>query len=134
MTADNVFFYQVDISSSTKVEEVARTIHEKHGDPTVLINNAGIGYGKAILNESISEIRKLFDVNVLAHFNLVKEFLPAMIERNHGHIVTVASMASFVTMNQNVSYSSSKAAALAFHEGLAQELKHKYNAPGVRTR
>jgi short-subunit dehydrogenase len=87
-----------------------------------------------LLNESISEIRKLFDVNVLAHFILVKEFLPAMIERNHGHIVTVASMASFVTMTQNVSYSSSKAAALAFHEGLAQELKHKYNAPGVRTR
>ncbi|KAL2862445.1 uncharacterized protein BJX67DRAFT_375243 [Aspergillus lucknowensis] len=113
-TADDVFFYQADISSSTKVEEIARTICEQHGNPTVLINNAGIGFGKTILNESNSEIQKIFDANVLAHFYLVKQFLPAMIEHNHGHIVTVASMASFVTMAQN-------------------ELKHKYNAPRVRT-
>jgi all-trans-retinol dehydrogenase (NAD+) len=47
--------------------------------------------------------------------------------------VTIASVASFVTVAQNVDYSCTKASALAFHEGLAQELKFRYGADKVRT-
>jgi all-trans-retinol dehydrogenase (NAD+) len=57
-----------------------------------------------------------------------------MVESDHGHVVSVASMASFVTVASVVDYGCSKAAALSFHEGLTQELKHRYNAPRVRTR
>ena len=64
----------------------------------------------------------------------MQEFLPDMVKRNHGHIVTVASMASFITGVGNTEYAASKAAALAFHEGLAQEIRHVYGARGVRTR
>ena len=56
-----------------------------------------------------------------------------MVERNHGHVVTIASMASFYVVAGIVEYACSKAAALAFHEGLTQEVKHRYNAPGIRT-
>ena len=56
-----------------------------------------------------------------------------MARRNHGHVVTVASMASFLVHAQNVDYTCTKASALAFHEGLAQELKSRYNADKVRT-
>lgn len=87
-----------------------------------------------VLDVSEEQIRKIFDVNIIAHFLLVKEFLPAMIERDHGHIITVASLASFVTGVRNVDYSCTKVGALAFHEGLAQELRHVYNARKVRTR
>jgi short-subunit dehydrogenase len=64
---------------------------------------------------------------------MVREFLPAMIKKNHGHVVTIASMASFLVLAGNVDYSCSKASALAFNEGLASELKARYNAPEVRT-
>ncbi|KAF5600597.1 short-chain dehydrogenase reductase [Fusarium pseudoanthophilum] len=77
-------------------------------------------------------VRRIFDVNVIANFLLVKEFLPAMIKRNHGHIINIASMASFVTGVRNVDYAASKVGVLALHEGLAQELKHSYKAPKVR--
>lgn len=89
---------------------------------------------KTMLAESEEEIRQVFDVNLIANFLLIKEFLPAMIKRNHGHIVTIASLASFITGVQNVDYSCSKVGALALHEGLAQELRHAYNAKKVRTR
>ncbi len=56
-----------------------------------------------------------------------------MVRINHGMIVTVASLASYVTLSQMVDYDASKAAALSFHEGLAAELKMRYNAPKVRT-
>ncbi|KFZ19908.1 hypothetical protein V501_00408 [Pseudogymnoascus sp. VKM F-4519 (FW-2642)] len=124
----NVYFYQVDITSSEKIRDVAEKIRKDHGDPTVLINNAGVGINKTILDETEAEMRLVFEVNTIAHFLLVKELIPAMIKRNHGHIVTVASMASFMIHAQNVDYACSKASALAFHEGLSQELKSRYNA------
>lgn len=56
-----------------------------------------------------------------------------MIEKNHGHVVTVASMASYVVPPQIVDYAAAKAGALAFHEGLGNELRSRYKADKVRT-
>jgi all-trans-retinol dehydrogenase (NAD+) len=132
--ASNAFFYEVDITSSASIEKVAQKIRSDYGDPTVLVNNAGIATLRTILEESEDQIHRVFKVNLISHFLLVKEFLPAMIKRNHGHIITIASMSSYVTVAQNVDYCCTKAGALAFHEGLAQELRYRYNARKVRTR
>jgi len=56
-----------------------------------------------------------------------------MIAANHGMIVTVASVAGYLSAPSMVDYASSKAAALSFHEGLAAELTARYNAPKIRT-
>jgi short-subunit dehydrogenase len=69
----------------------------------------------------------------MAHFWMVREFLPAMARKNHGHVVTISSMAAFVVHAQNVDYCCTKVSAQAFNEGLASELKHLYNAPDVKT-
>ncbi|CAG8981816.1 hypothetical protein HYALB_00013845 [Hymenoscyphus albidus] len=129
----NLSFFKADVSSLEDVKEAAAKIRKEIGEPTVLINNAGIGFGTTILGENEEMIRKTIDVNLVSHFWTVREFLPAMIKRKAGHIVTIASMASFVTIAQNVDYSCSKVAVLAFHEGLRQELDHRYNARLVRT-
>lgn len=76
---------------------MAEDIRSKVGHPTVLINNAGVVRGKSIIESSEKDIRFTFDVNALAHYWIVKEFLPSMIENNHGMIVTVASIAAWVT-------------------------------------
>ncbi|KAH6886778.1 short chain dehydrogenase/reductase [Thelonectria olida] len=130
---NNIYYYQLDVTSPKEIRRVAQSIRQDVGEPTVLINNAGVASLKTILDETDEEIRRTFDVNVIAHFFLIREFLPRMISQNHGHIITIASMASFVTLASNVDYSCSKAGALAFHEGLAQELKYKYNARNVQT-
>lgn len=130
----NVSFYRADITSSANIAEVAKAIRSDHGDPTVLINNAGVGHDGTILEEPEAKIRQTFEVNTISHFLMVKEFLPAMIRANHGHVVTIASMASFVGIGEMADYCGSKASALAFHESLRQELKAWYNAPAVRTR
>lgn len=56
-----------------------------------------------------------------------------MIAANHGTVVTMASLAAAVSTPHMVGYCSSKAAALAFHEGLAVELSTLYDAPAIRT-
>lgn len=128
-----VHFYKCDITSTEAIHGTAQHIREDIGSPTILINNAGVGTAKDLLEESDEEIERTFHVNSLAHFWIVREFLPEIVQHNHGHIITVASMASFMSIASNVSYSCTKAAALSFHEGLAQELRHRYQARKVRT-
>ncbi|WQF76443.1 Putative short-chain dehydrogenase/reductase SDR, NAD(P)-binding domain superfamily [Colletotrichum destructivum] len=129
----NAYFYKTDITSSTSVKEAADQIRQDHGEPTVLVNNAAVMPIASILDETEEQIRRVFDVNIVASFLLIKEFIPSMIRNNHGHVVNIASMASFVTGANNVDYACSKAGTLALHEGLTQELRHRYKAPKVRT-
>ena len=131
--APNTHFYRVDITNTGEISALAEEIRKDHGDPTVLVNNAGVSVCRPIFKETEEQLRNIFNVNTISHFLLTKEFVPAMAKANHGHVVTVASMGSYSVYADNVSYTCSKASALAFHEGLGQELKHRYNAPKVRT-
>lgn len=132
-SASNVHYYKCDITSPATIASVAAQIRKDVGEPTILINNAGVARGKTILDATEKDVRFTFDVNTLSHYFLAKEFIPSMVAKNHGMIVTVASYAAYIVVPDMVDYGSSKAAALSFHEGLTAELLTKYNAPKVRT-
>uniref|UniRef100_A0A3Q2LRC5 Estradiol 17-beta-dehydrogenase 11 n=2 Tax=Equus TaxID=9789 RepID=A0A3Q2LRC5_HORSE len=61
-----------------------------------------------------------------------KAFLPAMMNNNHGHIVTVASAAGHTVVPFLLAYCSSKFAAVGFHRGLTEELA-ALKRTGVKT-
>ncbi|KAL9090909.1 MAG: hypothetical protein Q9165_005117 [Trypethelium subeluteriae] len=122
-----------DITSPSAVSEVASEIRSKFGNPTILINNAGIGTSHTILSTEPEYLQRLFSINVFAHYNTLQAFLPSMISANKGHIITVASLSSFVPPVGLVHYASTKAAVMSLHEGLTSELRHLYNAPNVKT-
>jgi short-subunit dehydrogenase len=85
----------------------------------VLVLNAGITRGnKSILQTTEQDLKLTFEVNALSHYHLVQAFLPNMVAKNHGMVVSVASLAGYITAPELVSYSASKAAAMAFYEGL----------------
>ncbi|KAJ5045468.1 hypothetical protein NUH16_002285 [Penicillium rubens] len=130
---NSVRYYECDITSATDIADVASKIRSSFGRPSILINNAGICTGKTILKTTPAQTRRMFEVNTLAHYWLAQEFLPDMIEANHGMVVTVASLAGYTVTPNMVDYSATKAAAIAFHEGLAAELVTRYHAPKVRT-
>ncbi|KAJ5143168.1 uncharacterized protein N7515_001955 [Penicillium bovifimosum] len=129
----SVRYYQCDITSSENITEVAVKIRASFGNPTILINNAGICTGKTILKTTPAMTRRMFEVNTFAHYWLAQEFLPDMVKANHGMVVTVASQAGYTVTPNMVDYSATKAAAICFHEGLAAELVTRYAAPKVRT-
>lgn len=56
-------------------------------------------------------------MNVISNFYTVKAFLPDMVKNNKGHVVTVASLASYISVAGIVDYCATKAAVLSFHEG-----------------
>jgi all-trans-retinol dehydrogenase (NAD+) len=129
-----VTYFQCDVTSLDQVTETAYAIRTTMGgEPTILINNAGVACFNPLLDIPEQSLRKVLGVNLMALWFTTKQFLPAMIRENKGHIVTVASLASFVALPMSIEYSATKAGALAFHEGLTSEIKHLYKARGVKT-
>ncbi|KAI0960464.1 hypothetical protein AcW1_004970 [Taiwanofungus camphoratus] len=129
----NVNYYKCDVSRWEEVEAVSKKIIEEIGQPTILINNAGVVQGKLLVDLSPEDIQQTFAVNTLAHFWTLKAFLPGMIERKTGHIINVASVGGMVGMARMTDYNASKAALISLHESLRYELDHKYNTPSIRT-
>lgn len=115
--------YKVDISNKDEVYKSANLIRAEVGDVSLLFNNAGVVSGRALLDTPDHLIERSFNVNIIAHFWTTKAFLPAMLERDHGHIVTIASLAGHVGISKLVDYCSSKFAAVGFDEALRIELE-----------
>ncbi|KAG5886616.1 hypothetical protein JTB14_037392 [Gonioctena quinquepunctata] len=124
--------YKCDLADNDDVYRVAKKTQEEVGDVTILINNAGVVSGLLLLNTPDHLIKRTFDVNIIAHFWTAKAFLPKMIEKDRGHIITIASMAGHIGVPKLVDYCSSKFAAVGFDEALKIELETQ-GITGVKT-
>ncbi|CAI4212305.1 unnamed protein product [Parascedosporium putredinis] len=125
----SVEYYKCDLTDADSLHQAAEEIRANWGDPTVLCAIAGIVRAKGILELTKRDLDLTFGVNAIAVAMCYKEFVPAMVKNNHGHVVTMASLASYLPSCKMVDYAASKSAALALHEGLQTELRHVYKAP-----
>jgi len=123
--------YVCDVIDRTEVYEVATQVNAEVGAIDVLINNAGVVSGKRLLETPDEKIEQTFKVNTLALFWTAKAFLPSMVARNQGHIVTISSVGGLIGSSKMVDYSASKYAAVGFEDSLRPELAQ--TAPGVKT-
>merc|ERR1719209_1979075 len=119
---NRAFSYTVDMSSKDDIYRTAEKTKEDVGPVTILVNNAGIVSGTAVLDTPDNKIVKTFEVNILAHFWTIKAFLPDMIKHKLGHIVNVASLAGHSGTNKLVDYCSSKFAAVGMDEAFRVEM------------
>lgn len=124
--------FVVDVTKTDDIHKTAEQMRREVGDVDILVNNAGILYGGELLKLKEAHIRRTFEVNTLAHFWTVKEFMPAMLEKNSGHIVTIASMSAKSGTAYLVDYSSSKSAVFGFTDALREEIL-KLGKTGVKT-
>ncbi|XP_011692672.1 PREDICTED: short-chain dehydrogenase/reductase family 16C member 6-like isoform X3 [Wasmannia auropunctata] len=117
------YAYQCDVSKRENVFSVAERVKREVGDVTILVNNAGIMPCHAFLDHTVDEIRRIFDINVLAHFWMLQAFLPSMIEKNHGHVVALSSLAGIGGLPNLVPYCASKFAVRGLMESISEELR-----------
>ena len=108
-----IHYYKCDITKREDVMSLAEQIRKEHGDPSVLINNAGVGFSHSVLDVTEYGLNKTFEVNILSHYWTIQAFLPDMIKNKKGHIVATASMASFLTAQGMLPYAGTKAAVLS---------------------
>ena len=115
--------YQLDVTDRAAVAAVCARVLAERGGVDVLVNNAGIVTGKPLLECSDAAIERTFQVNTLALFWTTRAFLPGMIERGRGHVVTIASAAGLSGVSRLTDYCASKFAAVGFDESLRLEMR-----------
>ena len=99
------------------------------GPVDILFNCAGIVHGGTVLECTSEDWSRAFEVNVTAMFEMIRAFLPGMLERGHGSIINMSSVASSVTGVPNrFAYGASKAAVI----GLTKSIAVDFVARGIR--
>jgi len=129
----NIVFYKCDVSKWESVHAVAAEIVKDLGQPTILVNNAGVVQGKLVTELTEEDVNRTIGVNLTAHFWTLKAFLPGMIKRKSGHVITVSSAMGLVGAARMTDYNATKAALVNLNESLRYELDHVHHASSVRT-
>ncbi len=113
----------VDVADREQVTEAAEA-RLATGDPVdVVVHNAGVVAGAALLEAPTEAIERTFAVNVLPLYWVTRAFLPSMLIRQRGSIVTIASAAGLIGVARQTDYAASKHAAVGFTESLRAELR-----------
>ena len=120
---------RVDVSKPPVMELLAQHVREECGAPHFVFNNAGVGAGGLIWENTVKDWEWVLGVNLWGVINGVRGFTPIMLDearRNpayQGHIVNTASMAGLLTPPNMGIYNVSKHAVVALTETLYQDLK-----------
>lgn len=113
----------VDLAKSKGPAKLLAHIKDSGRVVDVLVNNAGVAASGPFQELGVQQTRDLLQLNVRALTELTQGLLPGMIERGHGRILNVASVASFHGIAGMSLYSASKAFVLALTEGLSEDLR-----------
>lgn len=112
----------LDILDQSSVDAAVAAVMADQGRIDVLVNNAGIGGGRAVEETSIDEAREIFETNYFGQARMIAAVAPIMRAQRGGRIVNVGSLAATNTMGCHAHYSASKRAMTALSEALAFEL------------
>jgi NAD(P)-dependent dehydrogenase (short-subunit alcohol dehydrogenase family) len=128
-TGVQVMARRVDVSSQAHMEALAADVQATFGAPHFVFNNAGVGSGGLIWENSVKDWEWVLGVNVWGVIHGVRLFTPMMLAAAkadpayRGHIVNTASMAGLLTPPNMGIYNVSKHAVVSLTETLYQDLK-----------
>ena len=120
-TNRNVEIHLVSFEDERIRREFCRRIG-KIPDIEYLVNNAGFGLSKAFDGIESGLHYAMIDVHIRAPVELMDAVIPGMVERKHGFIVNVSSLASFFPVPRGSTYSATKAFITSFSESVSMEL------------
>ena len=120
---------QLDVSNAQAMEQLAADVKARFGAPHLVFNNAGVGAGGLVWENSVADWEWVLGVNLWGVVHGVRLFTPMMLEAAkadpayQGHIVNTASMAGLLTPPNMGIYNVSKHAVVALTETLYQDLQ-----------
>ena len=123
-----VLSFKLDVSSATEMEAMGAEVLARFGAPHLIFNNAGVGSGGLIWENSVKDWEWVLGVNVMGVAHGVRIFTPMMLAAAkqdaawQGHIVNTASMAGLLNAPNMGVYNVSKHAVVSLSETLYQDL------------
>ncbi len=123
-----VLSFKLDVSSAQDMDAMGAAVLERFGSPHLVFNNAGVGSGGLIWENTVQDWEWVLGVNVMGVAHGVRIFTPMMLEAAkkdkawQGHIVNTASMAGLLNAPNMGVYNVSKHAVVSLSETLYQDL------------
>ena len=120
---------RVDVSRADQMESLAQAVAQRFGAPHFVFNNAGVGAGGLVWENTVADWDWVMGVNLWGVIHGVRLFTPMMLEAAkkdpswQGHIVNTASMAGLLTPPNMGIYNVSKHAVVSLTETLYQDLR-----------
>ena len=121
--------FRLDVSNAAQMEAMADSVKSRWGAPHLVFNNAGVGSGGLIWENTTQDWDWVLGVNLMGVVHGVRLFTPMMLEAAaqdaawQGHIVNTASMAGLLNPPNMGVYNVSKHAVVALSETLYQDLR-----------
>ncbi|MGH9560070.1 MAG: SDR family NAD(P)-dependent oxidoreductase, partial [Terracidiphilus sp.] len=125
-----------DVGDRASLEKLSTAVIEAFGKVDILVNCAGIIKRAPTLSFDEAEWSNILNVNLTGTLRACQVFGKPMLERGYGRIVNIASLNSFVALNEVAAYAASKAGVASLTRSLAVEWSKKgvtvnAVAPGV---
>jgi len=113
----------VDVADLDQINNLVEIVMDRYKQIDVLFNNAGIGRMNWLEKlDPQQDVRRQLDVNLLGLIWMTQAVLPYMQARRSGHIINMASMASWIATPTYSIYAASKFGVRGFSEALRREL------------
>ena len=119
---------KVDVSNAAQMEQLAADVQQRFGAPHLVFNNAGVGAGGLVWENSVKDWEWVLGVNLWGVVHGVRLFTPMMLAAAkadpawRGHIINTASMAGLLNAPNMGIYNVSKHAVVSLSETLYQDL------------
>lgn len=128
---------QADVSNYADVKRMIEQSVETFGKKiAILVNNAGIAFGKSFLEITEEEYTHLISVNLTSALHVTHLALPYMVDLGYGRIVNISSIGGIMGVENQIDYSATKAGLIGMTKAMAREFG-KYHitvnsiAPGM---
>jgi NAD(P)-dependent dehydrogenase (short-subunit alcohol dehydrogenase family) len=118
-----VLAQRVDVANRDQMRDFAAAVHARIEAVDILMNNAGVGLTAGFLDTTLDDWDWITAINLRGVVHGCHFFVPAMVARGRGgHVINVASSASFVGTELLAAYSTTKFAVLGLTEAMRDEL------------
>lgn len=111
-----------DVADFAACEENIKTVVDKMGIPTILVNNAGITQDGLLLRMTEEQFNNVIDTNLKSAFAMTKICSGYMMKQRYGRIINISSVAGVYGNAGQANYAAAKAGLIGFTKAVAKEL------------
>lgn len=115
-------FFLADVSNRADIRRCVDEIYEKYGKIDILVNNAGTEIAEPVWDVTEEHFDKIISVNLKGTYMTAQAVAEKMALKKSGKIINIASLGSFIGLQDSTVYCSSKGAVMQLTKALAIEL------------